>query len=114
MLDDAATDVAAQQLQEMKVTALQKRAISEGVDAQAADDALDDDDPKAALIALITASADSGDAELRRELESLRLKELRARARRQGVDDAAMEEAIDSDDPRQAFVELLLRHKAAA
>ncbi len=41
----------------MRVTALQKRARSEGVSADAADDAMDSDDPKAELIALLLDAA---------------------------------------------------------
>eukprot|EP01046_Picozoa_sp_COSAG06_P014490 COSAG06_NODE_900_length_11658_cov_9.850852_4_plen_1819_part_00 len=46
---------------------------------------------------------------LRQQLSELRLKELRARAKEVGVDEDALEDATDSDDPRQAVVELLLR-----
>eukprot|EP01045_Picozoa_sp_COSAG04_P012082 COSAG04_NODE_800_length_10199_cov_36.147327_1_plen_2772_part_10 len=41
------------ELQSMRLTALQKRAVSEGVSADVVDDAMDGDDPKASLIALI-------------------------------------------------------------
>ena len=43
----------------MRLTALQKRARSEGVAADAVEDAMDGDDPKAALIALIVEVASS-------------------------------------------------------
>ncbi len=46
----------------------------------------------------------SGEAELRRELEGLRLKELRARARSEDVGAEAMTAAMDSDDPKAALV----------
>ena len=41
----------------MRLTALHKRAASEGVDADAVDDAMDGDDPKASLVAAIVAVA---------------------------------------------------------
>ena len=37
-----------------------------------------------------------------------RLKQLRARARSEECDDGSMAEAMDSDDPKAAFVQLLL------
>ena len=43
----------------MRLTALQKRAVSEGVSAHAVEGAMDGDDPKAALIALIVELASS-------------------------------------------------------
>ncbi len=46
---------------------------------------------------------------LRAELEGLRLKELRQRAREQDVSPEEMEEAADSDEPKAAMVELLMR-----
>ena len=51
---------------------------------------------------------------LRQELESMRLKDLRSRARGSGVDDDALEDAADSDDPKAAVVELLLAHAVEA
>ena len=96
----------------LKVSALHKRALADGASAEATEDAMDDDSPKAALIELILSLAgsggNSGEAELRQELEGLRLKELRARARSEECDDGAMAEAMDSDDPKAAFVQLLL------
>jgi male-specific lethal 1 len=41
------------ELEEMRLTALQKRAVSEGVSADAVDGAMDGDDPKSSLVALI-------------------------------------------------------------
>ena len=103
-------------LSAMRVMALHEMALAEGVPASVADDAMDDDDPKAALIGLIVSCADSsggGGAELRRELEGLRLKELRARARSEGVGAEAMAAAMDSDDPRAALVEALAARREA-
>ena len=98
----------------MKVSALQQRASAQGADSQAIEEALDDDNPKAALVDLVMACATSGsdaDQEFRRELEGMRLKELRERARSVDVDGAAMVVAMDSDDPKQALIQLLIEHR---
>ena len=47
------------------------------------------------------------------ELAGLRLKELRCRAKAEGIDAALLEDADDSDDPKQALMELLQEHRAA-
>ena len=52
---------------------------------------------------------ESDDATLRAELSGLRLKELRQRARDRGIGAEALEEAADSEEPKAAVVELLLR-----
>ena len=105
-----------EELGSLKVSALEQRALAEGASADATEDALDDDDPKAALIELVVLCADSsgsssGEAELRRELEGLRLKELRARARSEDVGAEAMTAAMDSDDPKAALVEALVARR---
>ena len=41
----------------------------------------------------------------------MRLKELRGRARSVDVDGAAMVVAMDSDDPKQALIQLLIEHR---
>ncbi len=45
---------------------------------------------------------------LRRELEPLRLKQLRARARDAGIDAEALEDALDSDRPKETVIALLV------
>eukprot|EP01043_Picozoa_sp_COSAG02_P006895 COSAG02_NODE_201_length_29473_cov_135.510213_21_plen_114_part_00 len=69
------------ELGELRAAALQTRAAADGVDADAIEDALDEDNSKAALIDLIVAAVqasgeegavDSFESELRAELESLR------------------------------------------
>ena len=39
----------------------------------------------------------------------LRLNEIRARAKQAGVDTDALEEAVDSDGPKEATIELLIQ-----
>ena len=58
-----------EELAGMKTSALNKKARELGVDADAMDDAADEDDPKAALIALIVASSPL--AALKEELSGL-------------------------------------------
>ena len=45
---------------------------------------------------------------MRSELETLRLKELRARAKAEGAEPEQLEDAADADDPKQAVIDLLL------
>eukprot|EP01043_Picozoa_sp_COSAG02_P098984 COSAG02_NODE_35108_length_473_cov_4.262032_1_plen_65_part_10 len=46
-----------EELEALRVKALEQRALADGVDADAIEDALDEDNPKAALIELIVAAA---------------------------------------------------------
>ena len=97
---------------------MRRQAKAEGAEPEQLEDAADADDPKAAVIELLLAlrapSSAAGDGALRADLEGLRLKELRQRARAEGVAADEMEEAADSDEPKAAMVELLLRRAAAA
>ena len=56
-------------LEAMRLTALQKRAVSEGVPPDAVEHAMDGDDPKASLIRLIVESASRRGADRQAELE---------------------------------------------
>ena len=88
------------------------RARADGVDADSLEDAMDNDDPKQAVIELLVqqASSDAGAEQdaLRCELSGLRLKELRARAKVAEVSADDLLEAADADDPKAATIELLL------
>ena len=53
-------------------------------------------------------------AALGEELRGLRLSELRKRAAAAPVDEAALEAALDADEPKAAVVALLLRAAAEA
>ena len=102
-------------LQKLKVSALKKQAVSAGIAAEALEEADDADDTKSAVIELLISQecqelqpkADPHDS-LRLELARLRLKELRARAKAEGVDTEQMEDALDSDQPKKAVIELLV------
>jgi hypothetical protein len=94
---------------------LRARARADGVDADELEDAADMDDPKAAVIDLLlerrasrAPPADADEAALREELLGLKFKELRHRAKQRGIDEEALEDAADHDEPRQAVIELLV------
>eukprot|EP01052_Picozoa_sp_SAG31_P018719 SAG31_NODE_1338_length_8731_cov_14.189643_1_plen_1748_part_10 len=109
-----------QELEGLRLKELRRRAREAGVDADELDEAIDADDPKAAVIALLMAYDDASaseadsDAALRQEFESLRSKDLRKRAREAGVDDDALEDATDADDPKAAVIQLLLAREQVA
>ena len=110
------------ELSTLKPSALRKRAVAAGVSGDEIDDAEDSGDPTAAMIALIV-SASGGEngggggtrwgakqqVLLTRELSSLKPSALRRRALEAGVDEAAIEAAEDSDDPKTALVSLAVR-----
>ena len=116
---EAGSDVDAlrAELSGLRLKELRSRAKAEGAEPQQLDDAADAEDPKTAVIELLLAlradaaglGGESDDATLRAELSGLRLKELRQRARERGIGAEALEEAADSEEPKAAVVELLLR-----
>ena len=57
------------ELEGLRLSAVQKRAVSEGVPPDAVEDAVDGDDPKASLIRLIVESASRRGADRQAELE---------------------------------------------
>jgi hypothetical protein len=78
-------------------------------------DAQDADDAKAAVIALVIelrrqamAEADSATLILRAELEGMRMRELMARAKAEGIDAEALKGAQGSEEPKASIVDLLL------
>ena len=77
-------DSSTAELNGLRLKELRRQAKAEGAEPEQLEDAADADDPKAAVIELLLAlraSAAAGDGTLRAELEGLRLKELRQRAR---------------------------------
>ena len=107
-----ATDPLRSELGGLRLKALLSRAKADGVDADSLEDAMDNDDPKQAVIELLVqqASSDAGAEQdaLRRELSGLRLKELRARAKVAKFSADELLDAADADDPKAATIELLL------
>eukprot|EP01045_Picozoa_sp_COSAG04_P004647 COSAG04_NODE_205_length_20393_cov_45.275796_13_plen_2486_part_00 len=100
------------ELEAMRPAALTKRAQAAGADEVAVDAALDDDSPKSALVDLILELVppppDATDA-LRSELEQLKPAALLRRAKEADVDEAALDEALDADDPKSVLIDLLLQ-----
>eukprot|EP01043_Picozoa_sp_COSAG02_P055732 COSAG02_NODE_6514_length_3524_cov_7.432993_1_plen_244_part_00 len=105
------------ELEALRVKALEQRAVANALDADAIEDALDEDNPKAALIELIVAAVqaseeedavDSFESELRDELEALRVKALEQRAVADGLDADAIEDALDEDNSKAALIELIV------
>jgi hypothetical protein len=104
-----------EQLQQLKLGALVRYALGQGVDSTALDEADDADNPHAAVLALIrlhcqprsdnTSSMDS----LRAELAGLRYMVLVRRAIEAGVDQEAMDDADGADDSSVALIELILQ-----
>ena len=103
------------ELQQLKLPELRKRAAAAGVSHDAIEEARDSDEPKPAIIVLIKATAARNAAKQRAqaaELQQLKLPELRKRAAAAGVDPDALEEARDSDEPKQAIIGLILAKRA--
>ena len=104
----------------MKLSVLKKRAAAAGVELDAIDDALDLDDPKEAIIAILleverAPESEAGSAALaaqlearRAELTPLRLSALRKRAADAGVSEEQLDEADDDDNPKQVIISILL------
>ena len=107
------------ELQGLRLKELRKRARDADIDGELLDDATDADDPKAAVIALLMAQCklpdvDDGEAALRTELQGLLPKELRGRAKAAGIDADDLDDAVDSDDPKAALIQLLLAHGSSS
>ena len=106
------------ELSEMKLSQLRKRAVADGVDEEATEEAADGDDEKTALIDLLLArqpssAPDGRNVQLRGELSGMKLSQVRKRATADGLDDEAMEEAADGDDEKTALIELILQNAPA-
>ena len=99
----------------MKLKELRRRVKADGMPADELELAMDSDDPEDVLIEYLLMQhvdtqreAQEASAALRRELDGLKLKELRKRAREAGVDAEKLEDAMDADDLHGAVVALLL------
>jgi hypothetical protein len=106
------------QLQGGKLMNLHKRAMQQGIAVHRIDEAMDSDTPKVELISLLVehhvcaAGANNRrQQKLRAELKQLKLTALHKRAIRESVDEAELEKAMDSEDPRESVVELLLQQQ---
>ena len=114
------------ELQPLRASALYKRAAEAGVDQERLDEAIDADDAKGEITKLIvelcTADESSADADaesevasLVKELDKLKVTELKKRARSVGISEAKLEAAEDGESPvRVAIVELIVAASASA
>ena len=95
----------------LTLKALKARARDDGaVDGQL-DDVDDADDPKAFVIELIVSlqpASGPSETELRAELEKLKLKALKARAREVGVAAEAVDDFDDADDAKVAAIDAIV------
>lgn len=100
------------ELMETGLSALQRRAALEGVDSEDLAAAVDSEQPREAIAELIldflSDRYQQQKAAVRKQLEELGLSALQRRALAEGLDDSAIECAIDSDNPREAVIDLLL------
>ena len=120
----AAADVLSKELATLKISALQKRAAAEGVDAARVEEAVDSDEAKPDLIALIVEAvvASGGEADeqakvvaaLKEELATLKISALQKRAASEGVDAGRVEEAVDGDEAKPDLIALIIEVVSAA
>ena len=100
---------------QLKVRALVRYAVRQGVDATALDNAEDSNDPHGAIVALLfpQASADASRTLLRAELAGRRYASLVRKAIECGVDDESIDKADSADDASTALVELIMQAQGA-
>ena len=104
-----------ERLRQLRLGQLRTRAKAAGVDEKTVAGALDADDPKSALVALVLerSAATAGGTTthgLRSELDAMRPGELHLRALADGATDQDVADALDHPDgPHQALVALILR-----
>ncbi len=102
------------ELEQLKCSGLQKRALAGGASEEDMERATDADDSKSALIELILGLSEAMKpdqdriAELRAELSSMKLSGLQKRALAGGASEEDMERATDADDSKSALIELIL------
>ena len=117
--DSRACDAALlSELQALRLKELRKRAKDVGATGEELDAAMDEDEPNDAVIQLILALRESVDDQssnreelklkLLAELQEMRLKDLRKRAKKDGISDDALDSAMDADEPEAAVIELIV------
>ena len=114
------------ELSSVRLTALIQRATSAGVSEASLDEAEDAADHRAALIELVVAAemratADGGKSEaaraataLRLELSGKKLRELIERASAVGVTGQQLDDAEDTDDHKEALIDLIVQAEPGA
>ena len=104
-----------QELQAMRLRELRKRARDSGVDADALEETTSASDQKGAVIALLlehTAANAVADTSSTAHLHAMSLKDVRALAREAGVDEDALEDTMDMEDPKGAVIALIVAAKS--
>ena len=113
MSSTAGTSSLGAELAQLSLKDLRERAAAAGVDDGAIEDARDGEQPKPDIIALIiVAKHDASTCKLEEELQTLSLKDLRERAAAAGVDDGAIEDARDGEQPKPDIIALIVANQA--
>ena len=110
------SDSALPGLRSLALRELRQRAEAAGIERDLIEDARDEDDPKAAVLALLLeheAEDIAKGRQLAEEQGKLGLRELRARAVQADVDDALLEDARDADEPKLAIIALIVGSDSA-
>eukprot|EP01043_Picozoa_sp_COSAG02_P068321 COSAG02_NODE_11303_length_1751_cov_5.776634_1_plen_227_part_00 len=109
----SATTALRQELSCLQLKGLRKRARDEGILEDEVEDAIDSDDPKAALVDLLVErhTTQSTDDDVQSELLGMSIRDLRARAKEAGIGEDEVDDATDSDNPKAAVVALLTQHR---
>eukprot|EP01052_Picozoa_sp_SAG31_P014121 SAG31_NODE_867_length_11367_cov_25.365992_3_plen_456_part_00 len=97
----------------LKLSELRKRARQAGLTDADFEAALDEEDPKRALVEMMSTRTTPATEMIRRQLSDLKLSELRKRAKSLGVGVDALEGALDEVDPKAAVVALIIAHSSA-
>ena len=92
-----------------KLSALKKRAASNGVGADRLEAANDSEDRKASIIQLILEAASGTDESRRAQLLGEKLSALTKQAAAAGASEEALDDADDAEDPKGALVDLILQ-----
>lgn len=108
---DSATSALRQELGGLQLKVLRKRAMDGGISEDQVEDALDSDDPKSTLVDLLVSVTEelTEDDQLRSELEGMRIRDLRSRAKEADIDEDEVDDATESSHPKAALIALLLQ-----
>ena len=118
--DSGASDAALlSELQGLRLKDLRKRAKDMGTTSEELEAAMDEDEPEKAVIGLILAmretpplhnltSGAEDEQRLLTELQAMRLKDLRRRAKDIGVSADVLESAMDADEPEAAVIGMIV------
>eukprot|EP01043_Picozoa_sp_COSAG02_P046498 COSAG02_NODE_4354_length_5460_cov_3.975191_3_plen_229_part_00 len=112
-LPEPAKTTLSHELSGLKLRELRQRAKAAGMCAEQLESAMDADNPKQSLVSFLI-EQQVGDALLRSELQELGLKALRRRAKDVGATAEQVLDAMDTDEPKNAVIELILATHGAS